>query len=58
MQYVLFSIKINLRTQGKFSISLALIQPSTEKVGTCLVVKLQAVQQLTILVIFFQIRRV
>ena len=47
-----------MRTQGKFSISLALIQPPTEKVGTCLVVKLQAVQQLTILVIFFQIRRV
>ena len=58
MQYVLFSIKTNLRTQEKFSISLALIQPPTEKVGTCLVVKLQAVQQLTILVIFFQIRRV
>ena len=40
------------------SISSALIRSPTQKVGMGLLVKLQTMQQLTILVTFFQIRRV
>ena len=40
------------------SISLALIRSPTQKVGMGLVVELQTMQQITILVTFFQIRRV
>ena len=40
------------------SVSLALIQSPTQKIGTGLGVKLQIMQQLTTLVAFFQIGRV
>ena len=40
------------------SVSLAVIQSPTQKIGTGLGVKLQIMQQLTTLVAFFQIRRV
>ena len=48
----------HLETYKRSSISLALIRSPTQKVGMGLLVKLQTMQQLTILVTFFQIRRV